>query len=554
MIAETAGPTTSRRCPGVGRYTAARGRRAGRRRRRAGDRGEHPPRRRAGRRRRLARPRGRGGDGATSGGRCAAATGCSRSWTSARWCAGRASRAAASARSRRRCATRGPLAGRDPHAPGAVRGQLPPAARRRDGARCGPARRRVDDARRRGARVARRRRPRRSSTARSRPPALSRARRRQARTAPRKLREQGVAGLGEDRLGVELHALDRELAVAQAHHQAVLGLGGDLEHVGHGVALDDERVVAGRGERARAARRTRRGRRGVICDVLPCITCGARTTVAAEELADALVPEAHAEHGHAGVAEVRGSRRSTRRRLGLRPGLPGPGDTSTASGSSATQLVERRRRRGGGRPARRRAPRGTARGCRRTSRSCRSRAPAPPASRYPRHRGTAGVSLGRWRSRRQPWHAHEASRQAPQPTRRPTQGLALHAARAQEGAKPSQLWVPVTMFTCLVLGVVVIAGNYLELLPGGEASNNFLLIGLVLLDRRLRAVHVLPLTPLDPSPPVRRPECPNASAVISHRFVHRLWRTVSRRSRRRGPCPHGSAGAPRAPRPGRRSS
>jgi len=46
---------------------------------------------------------------------------------------------------------------------------------------------------------------------------------------------------------------------------------------------------------------------------------------------------------------------------------------------------------------------------------------------------------------------------------------------------PSRLWLPVTMFTCLVLGVVVIAGNYMQLLPGGEVSNNFLLIGLVLL-------------------------------------------------------------------------
>jgi hypothetical protein len=48
-------------------------------------------------------------------------------------------------------------------------------------------------------------------------------------------------------------------------------------------------------------------------------------------------------------------------------------------------------------------------------------------------------------------------------------------------AAPSHLWVPVAMFTCLVLGVVVIAGNYLELLPGGAVSNNFLLIGLGLL-------------------------------------------------------------------------
>jgi hypothetical protein len=45
----------------------------------------------------------------------------------------------------------------------------------------------------------------------------------------------------------------------------------------------------------------------------------------------------------------------------------------------------------------------------------------------------------------------------------------------------SKLWVPATMFTCLALGVIVIAGNYLELLPGGEVSNNFLLIGLALL-------------------------------------------------------------------------
>ncbi len=37
------------------------------------------------------------------------------------------------------------------------------------------------------------------------------------------------------------------------------------------------------------------------------------------------------------------------------------------------------------------------------------------------------------------------------------------------------------MFTCLVLGVVVIAGNYLQILPGGEVSNNFLLIGIGLL-------------------------------------------------------------------------
>jgi hypothetical protein len=67
-----------------------------------------------------------------------------------------------------------------------------------------------------------------------------------------------------------------------------------------------------------------------------------------------------------------------------------------------------------------------------------------------------------------------------QPTRRPTKG-SRYTPPAPKKVKHSQLWVPVTMFTCLALGVVVIAGNYLELLPGGEVSNNFLLIGLVLL-------------------------------------------------------------------------
>ncbi len=52
---------------------------------------------------------------------------------------------------------------------------------------------------------------------------------------------------------------------------------------------------------------------------------------------------------------------------------------------------------------------------------------------------------------------------------------------APKKAPPSKLWVPVTMFTCLLLGIVVIAGNYLQILPGGEASNVNLLIGLVLL-------------------------------------------------------------------------
>ena len=48
-------------------------------------------------------------------------------------------------------------------------------------------------------------------------------------------------------------------------------------------------------------------------------------------------------------------------------------------------------------------------------------------------------------------------------------------------AKRSALWVPVTMFTALGLGMIVILGNYLQLLPGGTARNGYLFIGLGLL-------------------------------------------------------------------------
>jgi Cell division protein CrgA len=45
-------------------------------------------------------------------------------------------------------------------------------------------------------------------------------------------------------------------------------------------------------------------------------------------------------------------------------------------------------------------------------------------------------------------------------------------------APSSQLWVPATMFTMLALGMVVIIANYLQLLPGGEAQNSYLFVGL----------------------------------------------------------------------------
>lgn len=45
-------------------------------------------------------------------------------------------------------------------------------------------------------------------------------------------------------------------------------------------------------------------------------------------------------------------------------------------------------------------------------------------------------------------------------------------------APPSKLWVPATMFTMLITGVLVIVANYLQLLPGGSAENRYLFVGL----------------------------------------------------------------------------
>ena len=52
---------------------------------------------------------------------------------------------------------------------------------------------------------------------------------------------------------------------------------------------------------------------------------------------------------------------------------------------------------------------------------------------------------------------------------------------APKKAPPSKLWVPVTMFTMLGLGMVVVITNYLSLLPGGDPQNSYLFIGLGLI-------------------------------------------------------------------------
>ena len=47
--------------------------------------------------------------------------------------------------------------------------------------------------------------------------------------------------------------------------------------------------------------------------------------------------------------------------------------------------------------------------------------------------------------------------------------------------KVSPRWVPIVMFASLGLGMLVILANYVSLLPGGEPSNMYLLLGLFLI-------------------------------------------------------------------------
>ena len=110
--------------------------------------------------------------------------------------------------------------------------------------------------------------------------------------------EDAVAGVGADRLGVELDPDHGVLAVAQRHDHPVVGAGGDLQGRGQGRGLDHQRVVPG-------------GREGVghpgeepgavVADLaqLPVHQRRRAHHPATVRLPDGLVPQAHPEDGDA---------------------------------------------------------------------------------------------------------------------------------------------------------------------------------------------------------------------------------------------------------------
>jgi hypothetical protein len=56
-----------------------------------------------------------------------------------------------------------------------------------------------------------------------------------------------------------------------------------------------------------------------------------------------------------------------------------------------------------------------------------------------------------------------------------------YTAPAPKKAEPSKLWVPVALTTLLACGLIVIVANYLNLLPGPDTENRYLLLGIVLI-------------------------------------------------------------------------
>lgn len=60
-------------------------------------------------------------------------------------------------------------------------------------------------------------------------------------------------------------------------------------------------------------------------------------------------------------------------------------------------------------------------------------------------------------------------------------GASRYTAPIPESQKRSPLWVPILLFSFLGLGALLIILNYTGLVPGGEASNTYLLVGLGLI-------------------------------------------------------------------------
>src|SRR5690348_6167826 len=103
-----------------------------------------------------------------------------------------------------------------------------------------------------------------------------------------------MAGDGSDALGMELHAVQRPLAMGNAHDETVLCPGIDAQALGQAAAFDDQRMIARRLERVRQAGKDPAGVM-MDCRELAVHRLGRANDLAAHRLADRLMTEADTE-------------------------------------------------------------------------------------------------------------------------------------------------------------------------------------------------------------------------------------------------------------------
>jgi hypothetical protein len=74
------------------------------------------------------------------------------------------------------------------------------------------------------------------------------------------------------------------------------------------------------------------------------------------------------------------------------------------------------------------------------------------------------------------------AKKVPAPNKRTTPpASARYTPPIPKSQKVSPLWVPILMFACLGLGMLIIVLNYVNVLPGANPSNAYLMIGLALI-------------------------------------------------------------------------
>ena len=120
------------------------------------------------------------------------------------------------------------------------------------------------------------------------------------RRSPRKLLGQARAVLGEHRLGMELHAVDRQLACATPW-TTPSSLRAVTRSTAASCRIQTERMVARRGERRRQARQTGRCRRARSPRFCRALGAARGSTDAPKASPIAWMSEADAQHRHAAV-------------------------------------------------------------------------------------------------------------------------------------------------------------------------------------------------------------------------------------------------------------